>query len=178
MADRPGIMLYFADWNGILDLEDDAVLGRFVRAALIYGQSGIDTAFEGMEKAVWEPLKAKIDRDGERYQRQQRAGEYAVYCREEKRAGRNPLTRIEWERYHSLSIDNEFIHTHTQTQSHTHSQTQSQGDQRGERTAAIPVQDFSTEFSTNEPDFEGKRNTAIKKLEDHLAQKKRGDLKL
>jgi len=178
MSDRPGIMLYFADWNGILDLGDDAVLGKFVRAALKYGQSGTDTIFEGMEKAVWEPLKAKIDRDGERYQRQQKAGEYAVYCREEKRAGRIPLTRIEWEHYHSLSIDNEFIHTHTQTQSHTHSQSQSQGDQRGERTDAMPVQDFSTEFSTIEPDFEGKRNIAIKKLEDHLAQKRREDSKL
>lgn len=166
MADRPGIMLYFADWNGILNLEDDAILGRFVRAALIYGQNGTDTAFEGMEKAVWELFKTKIDRDGVRYQRQQKAGEYAVYCREEKRACRNPLTRIEWERDHSLSNDNDFIHTHTQTQSHTHSQTQSQGDQRGERTAAIASAGFSTRFSTTEAEFEEKRNTALKKLED------------
>lgn len=173
MSERPGVMFYFSDWSGILNLGDDATLGRFARAALEYGQSGTDTTFQGIERAIWEPLKARIDRDGERYQRRREAGGYAVYCREEKREGRTPLAHAEWNRHQSLSNDSDSIHT--QTQSHTH--TQSQPQTVGNTTVHATVSDEECASSLNEQDFERKRETALnclKRGRDDEQQQKRG----
>ena len=168
MSERPGIMFYFSDWRGVLNLGDDAALGRFVRAALEYGLSGTDTTFQGIERAVWDPLKARIDRDGERYQRRREAGEYAVYCREEKRAGRAPLEHSEWSRCQSLSIDNDFIHTHTHTQSQSHSHTQPQtgGDTVVHATAHTTASGKAGTAPLNEQEFEQRREALIKLLEE------------
>ena len=45
---------------------------------------------------VWDFLRPKLDRDGERYERAALQKHYACYCRGERRSGREPIPFDEW----------------------------------------------------------------------------------
>lgn len=136
MADRPGFMVYFTDWLPLLKL-DDATLAALLRACVNYASAGEWPELEGMSSILWGMLHPKIDRDGERYESRKESGKYAAYCRDEKRAGREPASFEDWksEKDRSITNDNGFIQQqpqpqqHLQSQSHfqSHSQPQSQG---------------------------------------------------
>lgn len=173
MADRPGIMLYFDDWVPMLSL-DDSSLADLLRAAIQYGANGERPVFDGANAILWAMIASRIDRDAKAFNEKCRKARYNRYRGIEKDHGREPLDYEAWIepvdecQPTSANVNQRDQHKHNTVSfhSHSHSQTQSQGDQRGERAAATPVQDFSTRFSTKEDDFEAKRNAALKKLED------------
>lgn len=170
MSNRPGIMCYFSDWEPLLRL-DDATLAKLFRASIEYAQNGALPEFTGIEAILWGLLFPKLDRDAERYQNRKDSGAYAAFCREEKRAGRDPASFDEWkiERERSLSVDNENIqmqqqpHSQYQQQQQIHSQSQFQGqvqvqgDRRGAQTYA-PLSDA---------DFENCRAERLRALDEY-----------
>ena len=126
-ADKPGIYCYFSDWNPLLNL-DDTSLARLFRAAIRYGQYGEVPELSGMEQILWQILAPKIDRDAERYLSRCESGEYAVFCREEKKAGRTPCSFSEWRngQHRTITTDNDDIQLQQQTQLQTQTQQQTQ----------------------------------------------------
>ena len=170
MNDRPGVMCYFSDWSPLLQL-DDTSLAKLFRAAIEYAQAGVVPEFEGIEAVLWGMIFPKLDRDGERYQIRKDSGAYAAYCREEKRAGRDPACFDEWkiERERSLSTDNENIqmqmqqqqHRQYKQQQHIHSQSQLQGkgQAQGDCKGAQPYVPLS------DADFENRRAERLRTLE-------------
>ena len=146
MAERPGIMFYFDDWEPMLAL-DDKSLADMLRASIRYGLTGEVPDFDGINAVLWGMIAPKIVRDGERYEARKESGEYAVYCREIKKAGEEPLSFMDWkkEKDRPLSIDNDSIQqqqqsqfqqqTQQQLQPHLqqqdHFQMQCQGDSKG-----------------------------------------------
>ncbi len=93
--ERPGLMFWFDDWRPLLKL-DDQTLSELFRACILYACEGMKPAFSGTVAIVWEMLIPKLDRDAERYAARSRSGEYAVFCREERKAGREPLSFETW----------------------------------------------------------------------------------
>lgn len=96
-AQRPGVMLYFDLWPSLkrLNLEEK---GRLLEAILEYAQWSAQPDFgEDLALAlVWDFVRPRIDRDGERYEDTVQKRRYAVYIREEKKKGREPLDYEEW----------------------------------------------------------------------------------
>ena len=114
---KPGMMFYFDKWEPMTQLPD-AEFAALVRAALSYGQNGIDPGFSGVHAALWSMIQAEIDRDDMRFQKSVWQKKYAVHCREAKKNGKAPVSREEWEdlfEYHPLSSDIERYPTPTPT---------------------------------------------------------------
>lgn len=93
MAERPGFMVYFAEWRPLLKL-DDATLARLFRASADYTQYGIVPDFDGMEAIVWGMLTPKLDRDEKQYRKSVLHSQYMVYCRNASQEER--LSEEEW----------------------------------------------------------------------------------
>lgn len=111
MADnRTSLMVYFSLEPTIRMITDEEA-GILFKAMLIYGKTGEIPELSGTPALLWTVIQPMIDRDGERYQERIISNTYAVYCREEKRKGKTPLSKSEWakERYKSalaISPDN------------------------------------------------------------------------
>lgn len=135
MADRPGVIFYFSDWEPLLSL-DDIALSKLFRAAIRYAKDGTAPEFEGMDAILWGMITPKIDRDGERFQARKESGEYAVYCREAKKEERIPMPFDRWkiEKDRPITNDNDSNHIqlkdqkqyHLQNHNHNHLQTHEQ----------------------------------------------------
>ena len=93
---RPGVMVYFSDIKPALNRMDDAQCGRLLRAIVYYAETGTQPEIDGIEALVFDMLISKIDRDGERYEESREQRQFAVYCREAKRRGEQPLSISEW----------------------------------------------------------------------------------
>ena len=93
---RSGIMLYFDPWSSLAE-QGDEILGRFLRAALDYVETGEVPEMQGMEKTVWASIRNALDRDGERYELAKMKKRYAVWCREERAHGRTPVSFEDWQ---------------------------------------------------------------------------------
>lgn len=93
---KPGVMFYFDIRPCIkrLTLEEK---GRLFEAILDYGEFGVVPEMDGVLGVAWDFLQPKIDRDGERYDRQVKQKQYAVFTREFKRKGGSPIPFDEWE---------------------------------------------------------------------------------
>ena len=94
---RPGVMICFDLLPQLEDFSDEEC-GELFRALLIYGSTGKAPAFSdrGM-RVLWRTLQARTDRDREAYQKRVSDAQYAVYCRQEKRSGGEPVSRELWE---------------------------------------------------------------------------------
>lgn len=103
MIERPGIMIYFDQWESIIKT-DDATLAGLFRAAVLYGKYGEIPNFDDMAAVLWGIIRPAIDRDAKRYAETQKKRQYAVYCREEKKAENSPLPFDEW--CQKVSLDN------------------------------------------------------------------------
>ena len=103
---RPGTMIYFSDIKPALNRMDDAQCGRLLRAIVWYAETGEQPELDGVEALVFDMLIPKIDRDGERYEESREQRQYAVYCRETKKKGEQPLTISEWRLLRLSSSDN------------------------------------------------------------------------
>lgn len=99
---RPGTMIYF-DLREPLKFLTVEEKGRLLDAILDYGELGSVPDFEGALAMCWAFVQPKIDRDGEQYQKSVDKRKYAVYCREEKKSGREPIGFDDW--YHVIPHD-------------------------------------------------------------------------
>ena len=91
---RPGILFYFEMVEPLLTQLTDEQAGQLFRAAFEYGQYGVVPSFPtgNMLAMAWALLKPAIDRDGERYNDTVAQRAFAVYVRECKRNGRQPVS--------------------------------------------------------------------------------------
>ena len=96
MAEKPGVMIYFDSIRPALSRLDDSQLGALFRAIIEYAQTGAVADLDNMAGFAFDSLRPKIDRDDERYQEQCQKSSYAVYCRETKKAGSQPLSFDQW----------------------------------------------------------------------------------
>lgn len=109
MADtrqKPGVMLYFDSIRPALNRLDNEQCGALFRAILDYGEFGVVSELEPMTGMVFDLLRPKIDRDAEKYQESREQRQHAVYAREAKRRGEQPLSFPEWRLNRELSSDN------------------------------------------------------------------------
>ena len=144
MAERPGVLFRFELLDALEQL-DPADAGQLFIAAMRYGKDGTVPTFQNpLLSVVWTFVKSAVDRDAESYDLKVLQKKYAVYVREAKKAGAEPLSFDEWKvspdisRYQPITGD---IHNqeHTQHQYHNHSHSQEQVQEHTqEGTAAVP----------------------------------------
>ena len=109
MADakqKPGVMLYFDSIRPALNRLDNEQCGALFRAILDYGEYGAVSDLEPLTGMVFDLLRPKIDRDAEKYEESREQRQHAVYAREAKRRGEQPLSFPEWRLNRELSSDN------------------------------------------------------------------------
>lgn len=109
MADakqKPGVMLYFDSIRPALNRLNNEQCGALFRAILDYGEFGAVSDLEPMTGMVFDLLRPKIDRDAEKYEESREQRQHAVYAREAKRRGEQPLSFPEWRLNRELSSDN------------------------------------------------------------------------
>lgn len=103
---KPGVMLYFDSIRPALNRLDNEQCGALFRAILDYGEFGAVSDLEPMTGMVFDLLRPKIDRDAEKYEESREQRQHAVYAREAKRRGEQPLSFPEWRLNRELSSDN------------------------------------------------------------------------
>lgn len=102
---RPGVMLYFADLRPALRRLSMEQRGALFGALLDYAELGEQPEkLDDLTGLAFDLMKEKIDRDGKRYKSNVLQRKYAVYCREQDKAGRERATFDEWEREQSVDI--------------------------------------------------------------------------
>ena len=109
MADgkaRPGVMIYFESVRPALSRLDNEQCGALFRAIIDYAEYGAVSDLEPMTGMAFDLLRPKIDRDAEKYEESREQRQHAVYVREAKRRGEEPLTLYEWRTNRELSSDN------------------------------------------------------------------------
>ena len=109
MADgkaRPGVMIYFESVRPALSRLDNEQCGALFRAIIDYAEYGAVSDLEPMTGMVFDLLRPKIDRDAEKYAESREQRQHAVYVREAKRRGEQPLTLSEWRTNRETSSDN------------------------------------------------------------------------
>ena len=109
MADgraRPSVMVYFDAVRPALSRLDNEQCGSLFRAILDYAEYGAVSDLEPMTGMVFDLLRPKIDRDAEKYEESREQRQHAVYVREARRRGEEPLTLSEWRTNRELSSDN------------------------------------------------------------------------
>lgn len=109
MADgktRPGVMIYFEAVRPALSRLDNEQCGALFRAIIDYAEYGAVSDLGAMEGMVFDLLRPKIDRDAEKYAESREQRQHAVYVREAKRRGEQPLTLSDWRLYRGSSSDN------------------------------------------------------------------------
>ncbi len=71
--------------------------GILFEAILSYAQSGIEPDFhDPLLGMAWSLIKGSIDKDGEEYEKKVSVKKYAVYCREAKKQGKEPISLEMW----------------------------------------------------------------------------------
>lgn len=106
---RPGVMLYFDSIRPALNRLDDLKCGQLFRAVVDYAEFGAVPELDPLVGMVFDLLVPKIDRDAEKYAESREQRQHAVYVREAKRRGEQPLTISEWRVHRELSSDIEPI---------------------------------------------------------------------
>lgn len=115
---KPGVMFYF-DVRPCIKRLDINEKGRLFEAILDYGEFGIVPDLDGALGVAWDFIQPKLDRDAGRYDKQVEQKQYAVFSRECRKNGGNPVSFDEWkslsdiERNRLLSADTERYPTTT-----------------------------------------------------------------
>lgn len=115
---KPGVMFYF-DVRPCIKRLDITEKGRLFEAILDYGEFGIVPDLDGALGVAWDFIQPKLDRDAGRYDKQVEQKQYAVFSREVRKKGGNPIPFDEWkslpdiERNRLLSADTERYPTTT-----------------------------------------------------------------
>ena len=92
---RPGVMLYF-DIRPCIKRLTTEEKGRLFEAILDYGEFGVFPEFEGMLGIAWDFISPRLDRDSEAYGLKISKSKYAVFVREVRKHGQEPLSFDEW----------------------------------------------------------------------------------
>lgn len=95
MTERPGFMLYFELVPALASMDDGAA-GALFKALMAYAQYGEVRELTGIAEFAFLVAKPRIDRDNEVYQEKCRKNAYAVYVRDVRRAGGEPLEYEDW----------------------------------------------------------------------------------
>ena len=92
---KPGVMLYFELRPSLRRLSSRERLALY-DAIIDYGEWGVVPDFTGKLAVAWDFVQPKLDRDDEAYLRNVQQRRYALYARECKRDGAEPLSYKEW----------------------------------------------------------------------------------
>lgn len=140
MADRPGVLFRFELLDALEQL-DPADAGQLFLCAMRYGKDGTPPAFQNpLLSVVWPFIKTAVDHDAEAYDGKILQKRYAVYVRETRKTGAEPVSFDEWRtspditRYQPLSGD---IHNQEHIQYHTHSHNQEQAQDHTQSDSAV-----------------------------------------
>jgi hypothetical protein len=109
MADgrqKPGFMLYFDCIRPALNRLDDTQCGQLFRAVLNYAEFGELSDLDPLVGMAFDLIRPRIDRDSERYRESRDQRRHAVYVREARKRGEDPLSLSEWRGHRELSSDN------------------------------------------------------------------------
>ena len=101
---RPGVVLYFDTLCPALSRLTNEQAGALLRGIVDYAQTGAIPELDPMPGMAFDLLRPGIDRDGERYFEQIDQRRYAVYCREVKKRGADPISFENWQRMISDDI--------------------------------------------------------------------------
>lgn len=94
----PGMLLYTNGVAPFMPHLSDEQAGRLFRGLYCYHVDGVVPEFDDpFISAAFAIIKQGIDDGRERYGKKVAGGEYGVYVRKERTAGREPLSREEWE---------------------------------------------------------------------------------
>ena len=104
--DQPGFMVYFDSVRPALNRLDDTKCGQLFRAMVDYAEYGAVTDLDPLVGMVFDLLVPKLDRDAEKYEESREQRQHAVYVREAKRRGEQPLTLSEWRTNRETLSDN------------------------------------------------------------------------
>lgn len=78
----------------------DEECGKLLRAMLVYGEDGVEPLFDTDKmKMAWAFVKPRTDKDERSYNNKVAKSKYAVYCREAKKKGEEPLSFNDWKDY-------------------------------------------------------------------------------
>ena len=92
---KPGVMLCFELRPSLRRLSSRERLALY-DAIMDYGEWGVVPDFTGKLAVAWDFVQPKLDRDDEAYLRNVQQRRYALYARECKRDGAEPLSYKEW----------------------------------------------------------------------------------
>lgn len=101
---RPGVMIYFDTLCPALARLTNEQAGALLRGIVDYAQTGAIPELDPMPGMAFDLLRPGIDRDEERYFEQIDQRRYAVYCRELKKRGADPISFENWQRMISDGI--------------------------------------------------------------------------
>lgn len=121
---KPGVMFYFDLIQPLLTQLSDEQVGQLFRVAFGYAQYGVLPSFDpGMLSMAWALIQPAIDRDNEAYNDKVLKTKYSVYCREQNRQKKEPMSFEDFQRtisadndrHQPISTDNERYPTTTST---------------------------------------------------------------
>lgn len=170
MAKQPGVMFYF-DVRPCIKRLNINEKGLLFEAILDYAELGIEPNLDGALGIAWDFIQPKLDRDAARYGKQVEQKQYAVFAREARKRGQEPVPFDEWkalpdiERNRLISADTERYPTTTSTSTSTIPPISPQGEGSGQGN------DSFDRFWEAYPKKQGKANArkafakAIKKTE-------------
>lgn len=92
---KPGVMFYF-DVRPCIKRLTPEEKGRLFEAILDYAEFGVVPDVDGALGVAWDFIQPKIDRDGERYDKQIEQKQYAAFAREIKKQGKDPIPFDDW----------------------------------------------------------------------------------
>lgn len=153
MSNRPGVLFRFELLDALEQL-DPADAGLLFLGAMHYAKDGTLPTFQSpLLPVVWSFIKTAVDRDAEAYDSKILQKKYAVYVRESKKAGLEPMDFETWKTSSDISrcqpisgdIHNQ---THTQYRYHNHSQMQEQEHTQVDSAAAAPPTPARRKYGT------------------------------
>ena len=98
---RPGVMIYFDKIRPFLKKMNDEQAGALFRAILEYAEYGTIPELDFVSDLAFEVMQPVIDRDAEQYAKNSKKRQYATYCREAQRQGKQEMSYEAWESYYA-----------------------------------------------------------------------------
>lgn len=111
---KPGVVVYF-DIRPCIARLSLSEKGQLFDAILDYAENGVEPEIDGGLGVAWDFIRPRIDKDSARYARKVESNQYAVFTRELKKRGLEPVSRDVWEsmtsieRERTMSCDNDNV---------------------------------------------------------------------
>ncbi|MBR2520778.1 MAG: hypothetical protein IKE62_01175 [Oscillospiraceae bacterium] len=161
MSDRPGILLYFDDWNVIEKHLPMDQRGELVTALMLFAREGEAPELQNPLTAfAFAQLSQKVARDGESYRQRCIKASYSAYCRECKRRHEEPVSFEQWLTHRTTS--NDIVRWETEKEEDTENETEFYMEMHKE----IEPETINTNTQKNR---EGLRGSERSRLRDEMA---------